>query len=89
MAEIEVSRNADISSSINQYWQNMAMPSGSTTATIATVQVDVALEGFAVPGKVSLEQRLCNNHVVAAVYTVRTIISINRERRTRKEHVGL
>jgi len=34
MAEIEVSRNAEISSSINQYWQNMAMPSGSTIATI-------------------------------------------------------
>merc|ERR1712166_366441 len=34
MAEIEVSRNAEISSSINQYWQNMAIPSGSTIATI-------------------------------------------------------
>jgi len=33
-AEIEINRNADISSAINPYWQSMLMPSGSTTANI-------------------------------------------------------
>jgi hypothetical protein len=33
-AEIEFNRNSEISSSINQFWVNMAMPVGSTTANI-------------------------------------------------------